>query len=130
YGEAVKQFKITELPSEGTLYLIVHKGEIIIDKEGNPHTVTEDTKIEITEGQIVSLANVAAGNVVYEPKENSDADTSFKFQIGDENGNFKDVEYTTDIEVIAVADAPEVSIDVKIAGEKTTTVDNNGGNNG
>ncbi|RXJ91104.1 hypothetical protein CRV01_02175, partial [Arcobacter sp. CECT 8983] len=130
YGEAVKQFKITELPSEGTLYLIVHKGEIIIDKEGNPHTVTEDTKIEITEGQIVSLANVAAGNVVYEPKENSDADTSFKFQIGDENGNFKDVEYTTDIEVIAVADAPEVSIDVKIATEKTTTVDNNGGNNG
>ncbi|NVJ52517.1 MAG: VWA domain-containing protein, partial [Campylobacteraceae bacterium] len=130
YGEAVKQFKITELPSEGTLYLTVHKGEILIDKEGNTYTATEDTKIEITEGQIISLANIAAGNVTYEPEANSDADTSFKFQIGDEDGNFKDVDYTTDIEVIAVADAPTASIDVSGGIEKTVVIDNKGGNNG
>ncbi|ADG94177.1 von Willebrand factor type A [Arcobacter nitrofigilis DSM 7299] len=111
-GEDVKEFKITDLPEDGTLYLTIKKSEIIVDKEGNTHTVTEDTKVEITEGQILSLANVAAGNLVYVPKEDSDEDVSLKFQIGDGNGNFKNVDYTTEIDIKAVADAPTASINV------------------
>ncbi|PHO17513.1 hypothetical protein CPU12_10110 [Malaciobacter molluscorum LMG 25693] len=130
YGEAVKQFKITELPSEGTLYLIVHKGEIIIDKYGNKHVATEDTRVPIHEGQVVSLADVAAGNVVYVPKENSDEDVDLKFQVGDKDGNFNDTEYKTDIKIDAVADAPEASINISGGVEKTVPVDSKGGNNG
>ncbi|RXJ87648.1 immunoglobulin-like domain-containing protein, partial [Arcobacter sp. CECT 8985] len=127
YTESVKQFKITEVPSEGTLYLTVHKGETILDANGDTHVVKTDTKVEVNVGQVVSLANVAAGNLVYVPKEDSDNDVKFKFQIGDENGNFNEHEYTTGIEIIAVADAPNASIDVTKV-ESTSGENNQGGN--
>ncbi|RXJ80097.1 immunoglobulin-like domain-containing protein [Arcobacter sp. F2176] len=126
-GTGVKEFKITEIPSEGILYLTVHEGETIIDANGNKHVVSKDTQIEVNSGQVVSLANVAAGNLIYVPKEDSDNDASFKFQIGDGNENFKDVDYKTDINIKAVADAPNASIDVtKI--ESTSGEHNQGGN--
>ncbi|MFX4236156.1 hypothetical protein ACOL3F_09480, partial [Aliarcobacter butzleri] len=111
-----KEFKITELPTNGKLYLIVTKGETIIDKDGNKTIATEDTKVEISKNQIVTLADVGAGRVVFEPTANSDADGQFKFQVGDGNGNFSDSSYTTTIDVKAVADAPEVTISVVKAG--------------
>ncbi|MGB7403611.1 MAG: immunoglobulin-like domain-containing protein, partial [Arcobacter sp.] len=127
-GTGVKEFKVTEIPSEGTLYLTVHKGETVIDANGNSHVITHDTQIEVNSGQVISLANVAAGNLVYVPKEDSDEDVNFKFQIGDGNGNFKDVDYTTDINIKAVADAPNASINVtKI---ESTSGDHNQGGNG
>ncbi|MCB9097039.1 MAG: hypothetical protein H6630_05405, partial [Arcobacter sp.] len=116
FGEVsvnTKEFKITELPNleSGKLYLLVKEGETIIDKEGNISVATQDTKIEIFENQIIKLADVGAGKVIFEPKINSDIDGSFKFEVGDGNGKFSD-EYTTVIKIIAVADAPIVSIDV------------------
>ncbi|RXI34527.1 Calx-beta domain-containing protein [Arcobacter defluvii] len=107
------EFKITELPSlqSGKLYLLVTEGETIIDKEGNLITVTQDTKIEVYEGQIISLADVGTGKLIFEPTSNSDIDGELKFEVGDGNGNYSD-EYTTSIEIIAVADAPIASIDV------------------
>ncbi|MCT7545198.1 hypothetical protein N5T80_02575 [Aliarcobacter cryaerophilus] len=113
-----REFKITELPENGTLYLIVTKGETYFDKEGNKHTATEDTKVPVEKGQIISLADVASGKVEFVPNENSDEDGSFKFQVGDGNGNFSG-NYTTDIIVKAVADAPIVSIDVTKIGATT-----------
>ncbi|WP_323593051.1 Ig-like domain-containing protein, partial [Aliarcobacter butzleri] len=106
-----KEFKITELPTNGKLYLIVTKGETIIDKDGNKTIATEDTKVEISKNQIVTLADVGAGRVVFEPTANSDADGQFKFQVGDGKGYFSS-EYTTTIDVKAVADTPTVSIDI------------------
>ncbi|WP_151944516.1 Ig-like domain-containing protein [Aliarcobacter butzleri] len=106
-----KEFKITELPTNGKLYLIVTKGETIIDKDGNKTIATEDTKVEISKNQIVTLADVGAGRVVFEPTANSDADGQFKFQVGDGKGHFSS-EYTTTIDVKAVADTPTVSIDI------------------
>ncbi|MFY9070600.1 VWA domain-containing protein, partial [Aliarcobacter butzleri] len=115
-----KEFKITELPTNGKLYLIVTKGETIIDKDGNKTIATEDTKVEISKNQIVTLADVGAGRVVFEPTANSDADGQFKFQVGDEKGHFSS-EYTTTIDVKAVADTPTVSIDITKVSETTNS---------
>ncbi|MFW3345845.1 vWA domain-containing protein, partial [Aliarcobacter butzleri] len=115
-----KEFKITELPTNGKLYLIVTKGETIIDKDGNKTIATEDTKVEISKNQIVTLADVGAGRVVFEPTANSDADGQFKFQVGDGKGHFSS-EYTTTIDVKAVADTPTVSIDIIKVSETTNS---------
>ena len=117
-----KEFKITELPTNGKLYLIVTKGETIIDKDGNKTIATEDTKVEISKNQIVTLADVGAGRVVFEPTANSDADGQFKFQVGDGKGHFSS-EYTTTIDVKAVADTPTVSIDITKVSSSTTSND-------
>ncbi|MCT7629085.1 VWA domain-containing protein, partial [Aliarcobacter butzleri] len=115
-----KEFKITELPTNGKLYIIVTKGETIIDKDGNKTIATEDTKVEISKNQIVTLADVGAGRVVFEPTANSDADGQFKFQVGDGKGHFSS-EYTTTIDVKAVADTPTVSIDITKVSETTNS---------
>ncbi|MFW3373179.1 VWA domain-containing protein, partial [Aliarcobacter butzleri] len=115
-----KEFKITELPTNGKLYLIVTKGETIIDKDGNKTIATEDTKVEISKNQILTLADVGAGRVVFEPTANSDADGQFKFQVGDGKGHFSS-EYTTTIDVKAVADTPTVSIDITKVSETTNS---------
>ncbi|MDN5087651.1 VWA domain-containing protein, partial [Aliarcobacter butzleri] len=115
-----KEFKVTELPTNGKLYLIVTKGETIIDKDGNKTIATEDTKVEISKNQIVTLADVGAGRVVFEPTANSDADGQFKFQVGDGKGHFSS-EYTTTIDVKAVADTPTVSIDITKVSETTNS---------
>ncbi|MFY4787581.1 hypothetical protein ACOTVV_07645, partial [Aliarcobacter butzleri] len=128
YGEKVQEFKITELPTNGKLYLTVTKGETIIDKDGNKTIATEDTKVEISKNQIVTLADVGAGRVVFEPIANSDVDGQFKFQVGDGKGHFSS-EYTTTIDVKAVADTPTVSIDIKSAGTIEVSNENDGSTN-
>ncbi|MCT7618366.1 VWA domain-containing protein, partial [Aliarcobacter butzleri] len=115
-----KEFKITELPTNGKLYLIVTKGETIIDKDGNKTIATEDTKVEISKNQILTLVDVGAGRVVFEPTANSDSDGQFKFQVGDGKGHFSS-EYTTTIDVKAVADTPTVSIDITKVSETTNS---------
>ncbi|MCT7500124.1 calcium-binding protein, partial [Aliarcobacter cryaerophilus] len=119
------EFKITELPTNGNLYLIVKKGETIFNPDGTKTEATEDVKIEITKDQVLTLGQVGGGKVVFEPTPDSDEDGSFKFQVGDGNGKFSE-EYTTTIDVKAVADAPTVSIDVTKLGETTIVVDGNG----
>ncbi|WP_323586407.1 immunoglobulin-like domain-containing protein, partial [Aliarcobacter butzleri] len=128
YGEKVQEFKITELPTNGKLYLTVTTGETIIDKDGNKTIATEDTKVEISKDQIISLADIAAGKVVFEPYENSDENGSFKFQVGDGNGKLS-TEYTTTIDVKAVADAPTVSISITPDTNNPTSTGSNGNGN-
>ncbi|MCT7446586.1 immunoglobulin-like domain-containing protein [Aliarcobacter skirrowii] len=119
-----EEIKITQLPENGKLYLTITKGEVIIDKEGNQTVATEDMKIEITEDQTITLGQIASGSVEFVPNTNSDVDGSFNFQVGDGNGNFSS-EYTTTIDVKAVADAPTVSIDITKVGETTIVIDEN-----
>ena len=107
-----EEIKITQLPENGKLYLTITKGEVIIDKEGNQTVATEDMKIEITEDQTITLGQIASGSVEFVPNTNSDVDGSFNFQVGDGNGNFSE-EYTTTIDVKAVADVPIATIDVR-----------------
>ncbi|MGJ0353438.1 hypothetical protein NG783_09085, partial [Aliarcobacter cryaerophilus] len=132
FGEVssnTKEFKITELPTPeiGKLFLTIKTGDTIFNPDGTKTVATEDIKIEITKDQIVTLGQVGAGKVVFEPTANSDADGQFKFQVGD--GNVKwSTEYTTTIDVKAVADAPITSINVTKLGETTIVVDGNGSN--
>ncbi|PKI79737.1 hypothetical protein CP960_12930, partial [Malaciobacter halophilus] len=119
-GKDVREFKITQIPENGTLYYKVTSGQTVIDKEGNTYVVTEDTTIEIAENQVISLADIASGKVTFEPDSNSDEDGSFKFEVSD-GTTWHDEEYTTSVEVKAVADAPTASISVSNA---TIIVDN------
>lgn len=117
FGEVssnTKEFKITELPTPeiGKLFLTIKTGDTIFNSDGTKTVATEDIKVEITKDQIVTLGQVGAGKVEFVPKENSDVDGSFKFQVGDGNGKFSE-EYTTTIDIKAVADAPTVSINIK-----------------
>ena len=123
-----KEFKITELPTNGDLYLSVTKGETIIDKEGNKIEATQDSRVEITKDQIVTLGQVGAGKVEFVPNPNSDVDGSFKFQVGDGNGKWS-TEYTTTIDVKAVADAPTVSISITPDTNNPTSTGSNGNGN-
>ncbi|WP_424712504.1 immunoglobulin-like domain-containing protein [Malaciobacter marinus] len=119
-GKDVREFKITQIPENGTLYYKVTSGQTVIDKEGNTYVVTEDTTIEIAENQVISLADIASGKVTFEPDSNSDEDGSFKFEVSD-GTTWHDEEYTTSVEVKAVADAPTASINVSNA---TVIIDN------
>ncbi|MDD2974576.1 MAG: hypothetical protein PHZ10_05685, partial [Aliarcobacter cryaerophilus] len=130
FGEVssnTKEFKITELPTPeiGKLFLTIKTGDTIFNSDGTKTVATEDIKVEITKDQIVTLGQVGAGKVEFVPKENSDVDGSFKFQVGDGNGKFSE-EYTTTIDIKAVADAPTVSIDITKIGATIIVVDGNG----
>jgi hypothetical protein len=108
-SESTKEFKITEVPTNGKLTLSVTTGETIVDKEGNQTTVTQDSKVEITKDQIITLGQVGAGKVEFVPNKDTDNDGSFKFQVGD-GEKFSKTEYETEIIVNAVADASEASV--------------------
>ncbi|MCT7480478.1 hypothetical protein N5S73_10670, partial [Aliarcobacter cryaerophilus] len=124
-----KEFKITQLPENGKLYVVITKGETIFNKDGSQTVATEDSKVEVSKGQVISLAQVGAGQVVFEPKGNySGRDDSFKFQVGDGKGNFSS-EYTTTIDVKAVADAPTVSISITPDTNNPTSTGSNGNGN-
>ncbi|XPV52458.1 MAG: immunoglobulin-like domain-containing protein [Halarcobacter ebronensis] len=113
-GIGVEEIKITDLPENGTLYYKVKEGQIVIDKEGNTYEATEDSVVELSENQIISLADIAAGNITFTPNSDSDIDGNFEFEISDGNV-WDDTTYTTTIEVKAIADAPTASISVSDA---------------
>ena len=119
YGDNIKEFKITELPENGKLFINVTTGDTVIDKDGNSYVVTEDSKVEIFENQILSLADVGAGKVVFEPNADTDEDGNFSFTVGDGEGNFSDDTYVTTIEVKAVADTPTTTISIDSANDST-----------
>ena len=108
-SESTKEFKITEVPTNGKLTLSVTTGETIVDKEGNQTTVTQDSRVEITKDQIITLGEVGAGKVEFVPNKDTNNDGSFKFQVGD-GEKFSKTEYETEIIVNAVADASEASV--------------------
>ena len=108
----VSEVQITELPLNGTLYM--NDGNIvetIVTNEGKEINVY-DNKQPITEGTVITMADIAAGKVTFEPEANSDEGGSFKFKVGDGNGNFANVEHTTTINVTGTADAPLLSMNI------------------
>ncbi len=118
----VKQVEITETPNNGNLY--IYSGNIvetIITNEGKTVNIYEN-KAEITAGTVISMTDVAAGKIIFIANENTDIDGSFKFKVGDADGNFVDTEYTTTIEVVAVADTPVSNIEISELREVVTTV--------
>lgn len=91
------EIKITELPTNGKLFMFITTGETIFDKEGNKIVVQEDAKVELKDDQILNLAQIKDGKIQFIPEENSSNESSFKFSVGN-NGEFNN-EYTTKIEI-------------------------------
>ncbi len=113
-SESTKEFKITELPTNGKLTLSVTTVETIVDEESNQTTVTQDSKVPVTKDQIVTLGQVDAGKVEFVSNKDSDEDGQFKFQVGD-GEKFSKAEYETKIIVNAVAEST-----TDVATESTT----------
>jgi hypothetical protein len=88
-GDAMQAVKIVSLPANGSLLL-----------DGQA----------ITAGQEISVSDIQAGKLQFAPTHNTDADSGFNFQVSD-GVNWSET-YTTSVEVIAVADAPEVNVQV------------------
>jgi len=113
----VSEVQITELPLNGTLYM--NDGNIvetIVTNEGKEINVY-DNKQPIAEGTVITMADIAAGKVTFEPEANSDEGGSFKFKVDDGNGNFANVEHTTTINVTGTADAPILNMSIGEANE-------------
>ena len=111
----VTDIKITSLPDNGVLYYTVTEAVTSIGGDGETTVVTAAVKNAITiddVNNIISLANITAGKLEFEPNTNTDEDGKFEFQVGNNEGNFSNESYEISIEVIAVADAPEASINV------------------
>ncbi|QOY52751.1 beta strand repeat-containing protein [Candidatus Sulfurimonas baltica] len=79
--------KITTLPTNGTLTL---------------------NGVDVTSGQEISVSDIEASKLIFTPSHNTDADGSFDFKVSD-GTNWSDT-HTTTIEVIAVSDAPTLSV--------------------
>ena len=63
-----KEFKITEVPTNGKLTLSVTTGETIVDKEKSNECYSR-FKVEITKDQIITLGQVGAGKVEFVPNK-------------------------------------------------------------
>ncbi|MFY4808975.1 hypothetical protein ACOTVK_10520, partial [Aliarcobacter butzleri] len=124
-NQNVAKIKFDSVPVNGTIYVL--KSEYTGSMNDRAEYTSSENKvyIEVKAGDIVDISKIENGNVVFVPENNTDSDSSFKFSVSNGNGNFSG-NYTTDIIVKAVADAPTVSIDITKIGATTIVVDGNG----
>ncbi|MFX4155055.1 immunoglobulin-like domain-containing protein, partial [Aliarcobacter butzleri] len=94
-GDSIDTIKIVTLPDSKTEGVLKYDGVII------------------TAGKEILVKDL--GKLVFEPVLNSDKDASFTFQVSDDRGAYSDIK-TMSVGVIAVADAPTVSVSVVKAG--------------
>ncbi|SIN68003.1 VCBS repeat-containing protein, partial [Sulfurivirga caldicuralii] len=101
-GDQLVAVKIESLPTNGQLLL-------------NDQAVTAGTEI--------SAADIQAGKLVFNPANNTDADSSFQFSVSD--GSDWSSAHTVTLNVKAVADTPNVNIDVTpLQGVDTIDINN------
>jgi len=89
-GSALASVRIDSLPTNGVLYL---------------------NATAVTAGTVVTVAQINAGDLTFNPTDNSDADSSFTFSVND-GSLWSTSSYTTVISITAVADAPIINIPV------------------
>ncbi len=71
--------------------------------------------VAVNAGQEINKSDIESGKLVFDPTENTDVDSNFSFKIS--NGGLWSESYNTEINIIAVADKPTVSIDVEFVKE-------------
>ncbi|MCT7630889.1 hypothetical protein N5U06_09105, partial [Aliarcobacter butzleri] len=120
-NQNVAKIKFTEVPENGKVYIL--KTEITSSINDRAEYKNESGKVyvEIKAGDIVDISTINNGNLVFVPNKDTDDDSSFKFSVSNGNGNFSE-NYTTTINITAVADAPVVSINITKVGETTIAV--------
>ncbi|MFY9073292.1 hypothetical protein OZY41_11220, partial [Aliarcobacter butzleri] len=126
-NQNVAKIKFYSVPVNGTIYVL--KSEYTGSMNDRAEYTSSENKvyIEVKAGDIVDISKIENGNVVFVPENNTDSDSSFKFSVSNGNGNFSG-NYTTDIIVKAVADAPALSIDITKIGATIIVVDGDTGN--
>ncbi|MCG3677428.1 immunoglobulin-like domain-containing protein, partial [Aliarcobacter butzleri] len=107
-GDSIETIKIVTLPDPKTEGTLKYDGVVI------------------TAGKEILVKDL--GKLVFEPVSNSDKDASFTFQVSDSRGAYSDIKTMT-VGVIAVADAPEVSIKIEDKGTTTISTGNSGNGN-
>ncbi|WP_323668473.1 hypothetical protein, partial [Aliarcobacter butzleri] len=127
-NQNVAKIKFNELPENGKIYVL--KSEYTGSMNDRAEYTSSENKIyvEIKVTDVVDISQINKGNVIFVPNKDTDDNGSFKFGVSNGNGNFSG-NYTTDIIVKAVADAPTASIDVTKVGETTISTGNNGNTN-
>ena len=90
--------------------------EISIETLPNNGVITLDG-IAITAETKISVSDITSNKLVFTPSEHSDEDDSFTFKVSDSHDNWSSV-HTTSVEVISIADKPNLSISVS-----ETTID-------
>ncbi len=87
-GDSLAFIRIDSLPTNGTLYL-----------DGDA----------VTAGDVINVTDIDSGLLIFNPTDNSDADSSFTFSVSD-GTDWSTASYTTTIDITAVADAPIITI--------------------
>ena len=88
-GDVLSRVKFGSLPNNGTLMI-----------NGQP----------LSTGAEVSAADIQSGHLTFVPNSNTDMDSSFNFKVSD-GVNWSGT-HTTAVNVVAVADAPDISINI------------------
>ncbi|WPD05960.1 VWA domain-containing protein [Arcobacter cryaerophilus gv. pseudocryaerophilus] len=129
-NQNVAKIKFDSVPANGTIYVLKSEYTGSINDRAEYTSSENKVYIEVKAGDIVDISKIENGNVVFVPNKDTDADSSFKFSVSNGNGVFSN-SYETKVNVIAVADAPTVSIDItKIGATTISTGNTNGGNSG
>ncbi|RBQ28169.1 hypothetical protein, partial [Aliarcobacter vitoriensis] len=130
-NQNVAKIKFTELPENGKIYVLKSEYTGSINDRAEYTSSENKIYVEIKVSDIVDISQINKGNVIFVPNKDTDDDGNFKFSVSNGNGNFSG-NYTTDIIVKAVADAPITSINVTKLGETTIGINGNtnGGNSG
>ncbi|MCT7603641.1 VWA domain-containing protein, partial [Aliarcobacter butzleri] len=110
-NQNVAKIKFTELPENGKIYVLKSEYTGSINDRAEYTSSENKIYVEIKVSDIVDISQINKGNVIFVPNKDTDDDGNFKFSVSNGNGNFSG-NYTTDIIVKAVADAPITSINV------------------
>ena len=131
----VAKIKFDSLPANGTIYVLKTEYTASMNDRAE-YTISKSNDkvyIKLETGDIVDISQIEKGNVIFVPNKNSDTNGEFKFKVssgGISDSSFKNVVYTTTIDVKAVADAPNVEMNIvheqKIGKIITYTFKNNG----
>ncbi len=94
-GDTLQSVRIDSLPANGALYL-------------NGTQITA-AMISAAGGVTVSVADINAGKLIFNPTDNTDADSTFNFHVSD-GVNWSQQGYAASITIDALADAPLLSL--------------------
>ncbi|WP_460883044.1 hypothetical protein, partial [Pseudaeromonas pectinilytica] len=94
-GDSLQVIRIDSLPANGTFYL-------------NGVAITS-AMVSAPGGVTIKVSDISAENLKFDPADNSDLDSSFKFSVSD-GTNWSNTSYATQINITALADRPILNI--------------------
>ncbi|RAR59039.1 putative secreted protein (type I secretion substrate), partial [Onishia taeanensis] len=100
-GDALAAIEITSLPENGVLEL---SGE------------------QVSAGDTIAISAIEAGDLVFVPDTNTDEDGAFGFRVQDAAGDWSQSTYQAAVVVEAIADTPEVAIQLGAPSELKDTL--------